>query len=75
MSSLNKQKLASPPLPLDRPRRSGFVLKPVNAEAARRALQQMAEQADTTECQQTLEELLQALNERRAEAGERILFP
>lgn len=74
MNSLNKQKIEPPPLPLDRSRKSGFVLKPIDADAARTALRQMAEEADATECQQTLEELMQSLNETRAEAGERLLF-
>lgn len=62
-------------LPLDRPRKSGFVLPPFDARAAIKALQQMAEEADPVECQETLEYLMQALNETRAEGGERILFP
>lgn len=75
MNSLNEQRVEALPLPIERPRRSGFVLKPIDANAARVALRQMAEEADAEECQQTLEELMQALNETRAEAGERILFP
>lgn len=62
-------------LPLDRPRKSGFVLPPFNAQAAIEALQQMAEDADPVESQETLEYLMKALNETRAEGGERILFP
>jgi hypothetical protein len=75
MNSLNKQRAETLPLPLDRPRQSGFILKPIEAGAARLALRQMAEKADAEECQQTLEELMQALNETRAEAGERLFFP
>jgi hypothetical protein len=75
MNSLNKQRVESPHLPLDRPRQSGFVLKPFDADAARQALRRMAEEADAAECQQTLEELMKSLNETRAEASERILFP
>lgn len=75
MNSLNKQRVETFPLPLDRSRQSGFILKPIDAGAARLALRQMAEKADVEECQQTLEELMQALNETRAEAGERLLFP
>jgi hypothetical protein len=75
MNPLHTHKLESAPLPLDRQRKSGFVLKPIDAGAARNALRQMAEEADTAECQQTLEELMQSLNETRAEAGERVLFP
>jgi len=74
MNSLNKHKVESQPLPLDRPRQSGFVLKRLDADAARQALRRMAEEANTAECQQTLEELMQSLNETRAEAGERLLF-
>ncbi len=62
-------------LPLDRPRKSGFVLPPFDAEAAIKALEQMAEEADPVECLETLEYLMKALNETRAEGGERILFP
>jgi hypothetical protein len=75
MNPLHKHRIESPALPLNRPRKSGFVLKPIDAGAARNALRQMAEEADTAECQQTLEELRQSLNETRAEAGERLLFP
>ena len=75
MNSLNERRVGADPLPLERPRQSGFVLKPVAPETARQALRQMAAEADGAECQQTLEDLLQALNETRAEAGERLLFP
>ena len=75
MNSLNKHRVEAQHLPLDRPRQSGFVLKPIDAGAARNELRQMAAAADSEECQQTLEELLQSLNETRAEAGERLLFP
>ena len=75
MNSLNKQRVEAPHLLLDRPRQSGFVLKPIDAGAARLALRQMAEKADAEECQQTQEELMQALNATRTEAGERLLFP
>jgi len=34
----------------------------------------MAQEADPVECQETLEYLMKALNETRAEGGERILF-
>jgi hypothetical protein len=75
MSSLNKKSIETPSLQLERPRLSGFVLKPIDTDAARLALRQMADEADAAECQQTLEELMQALDETRAEAGERLLFP
>lgn len=73
----NQEVVESPPmdLPLDRPRKSGFVLPPFDAEAAINVLQQMAQEADPVECQETLEYLMKALNETRAEGGERILFP
>lgn len=61
-------------LPLDRPRQSGFVLQWTDTEAAREALKRMAAEADPMECQETLEYLMKALNETRAEGGERELF-
>ena len=75
MNSLNKHKAEPQLLPLDRPRQSGFILKPIDASAARNTLRRMVEESDAEECQQTLEELMQALDETRTEAGERLLFP
>lgn len=62
-------------LPMDRPRKSGFVLKPIDVEAAIQTLHQMTDEADPRECQETLDYLMKALNETRREGGERILFP
>jgi len=66
---------AATDLPLDRLRKSGFVLKPIDKDAARQAMSQMAEEADPAECQETLDYLMKALNETRAEGDERVLFP
>lgn len=73
---LNEPEVRTPPnLPLDRPRKSGFVLKPIDVDAAIQALRQMTDEADPQECQETLDYLMKALNETRREGGERILFP
>ncbi len=74
MNTLNKQKIEPSLLPLHRPRQSGVVLKLIDTDVARAALRRMSEESDAAECQQTLQELMQALNETRAEADERLLF-
>jgi hypothetical protein len=56
------------------PRSSGFVLEWKDNEAARAALKRLAAEADPAECDDTLEYLMKALNETRAEGGERELF-
>ena len=61
-------------LPIDRPRKSGFVLKPIDVTAATAALQSLYAD-DETEQRETFEYLRNALNETRAAHGERLLFP
>ncbi len=61
-------------LPLDRPRQSGFVLKPVDVAAATAALKSLYAD-DENEQRETFEYLKDALNETRAANGERIIFP
>lgn len=61
-------------LPIDRPRKSGFVLKPIDVVAATAALKSLYAD-DETEQRETFEYLKRALNETRAANGERILFP
>ena len=61
-------------LPIDRPRKSGFVLKPIDVAAAAAALKSLYA-GDETEQRETLEYLRNALNETRAANGERVLFP
>ncbi len=56
------------------PRSSGFVLEWKDNQAARAALKHLAAEADPAECDETLEYLMKALNETRAEGGERELF-
>ncbi len=67
----------SPPgedLPIDRPRKSGFYLKPIDVAAATAALTSLYAD-DETEQRETFEYLRNALNETRAATGERLLFP
>lgn len=61
-------------LPLERPRKSGFVLKPVDVAAATAALQSLYFD-DETEQRETFAYLRDALNETRAANNERLLFP
>ncbi|MBI1766684.1 MAG: hypothetical protein HYR56_35200 [Acidobacteria bacterium] len=61
-------------LPLDRPRQSGFVLKPIDVAAATAALQSLYLD-DEAEQRETFAYLRDALNETRAANGERLLFP
>lgn len=66
--------VAAEDLPLNRPRKSGFILQPINVAAATSALQSLYTD-DATEQRETFEYLRNALNETRAANGERILFP
>ena len=61
-------------LPIDRPRKSGFALKPVDVAAATAALKSLYADDETEQCE-TFEYLRDALNETRAANGERLLFP
>ena len=62
-------------LPLDRPRQSGFTLKPVDKDAALRMLDSFLTDSDPQEDRETLEFLTQAINEHRAAIGARLMFP
>ncbi len=53
---------------------AGFVIQPINVEAALRALDSLCE-GDPEEQRETFEYLKRALNETRAANGERLLFP
>jgi hypothetical protein len=61
-------------LPIDRPRKSGFSLKPIDVAAATAALKSLYAD-DETEQRETFDYLRNALNETRAANGERLLFP
>lgn len=61
-------------LPLDRPRQSGFVLKPADVSAVTAALKSLYAD-DENEQRETFEYLKGALNETRAANGERLIFP
>lgn len=61
-------------LPLDRPRKSGFVLKPIGVAAAAVALKSLYAD-DETEQRETFAYLRDALNETRAANGEQLIFP
>ncbi len=62
-------------LPLDRPRRSGFVLKPIDKDAALQMLDSFLNDSDPEEDRETLELLKKAINEHRATIGARLMFP
>ncbi len=55
-------------------RSSGFELDWKDNETARMTLKRLAAEADPAECDETLDYLMKALNETRAEGGERELF-
>jgi hypothetical protein len=61
-------------LPIDRPRKSGFSLKPIDVAAATAALKSLYAD-DETEQRETFDYLRNALNETRAANSERLLFP
>ncbi|MGH9847093.1 MAG: hypothetical protein ACREEM_51010 [Blastocatellia bacterium] len=60
-------------LPIDRPRKSGFVLKPINREAAISLLESFLEE-DDEEQRETFSLLTQAIDDGRRARGERLLF-
>lgn len=62
-------------LSLDRPRDSGFILKPIDKEAALQMLDSFLTDSDPEEDRETLEFLTQAINEHRAAVGARLMFP
>lgn len=62
-------------LPIDRPRKSGLVIRPGNREGAINLLDQLLSEGDPEEERETLELLKQALNEHRAAVGARLMFP
>ena len=60
-------------LPIDRPRKSGFVIKPINKEEAIKLLQSFYDE-DPEEQKETFAFLKKAIDEGRRERGERLLF-
>ncbi len=62
-------------LPIDRPRKSGVVIRPGNREGAMALLDAMLAEGDPEEEHETLEFLKQAINEHRAAVGARLMFP
>jgi len=60
-------------LPIDRPRKSGFIFKPIDHEAAIKLLQSFYDE-DPAEQRETFELLRRALDEGRAARGERLLY-
>lgn len=71
---LEKTETTSEELPIDRPRKSGFVIKPIDMEGTIAMLKSFYEDGDEEEQRETFEMLRQALNEGRRERGERLLF-
>ncbi len=62
-------------LPIDRPRKSGLVIRPGNREGAIELLDRLLTEGDPEEERETLEFLKQAINEHRAAVGVRLMFP
>ncbi|MGH9802241.1 MAG: hypothetical protein ACRD82_17905 [Blastocatellia bacterium] len=62
-------------LPIDRPRKSGLVIRPGNREGAMELLDKLLSEGDPEEERETLEFLKQAINEHRAAVGARLMFP
>ncbi len=60
-------------LPIDRPRKSGFVLKPMDREAAMALLDSFLDE-DEEEQRETFALLKQAIDDGRRARGERLLF-
>jgi hypothetical protein len=60
-------------LPIDRPRKSGFVLKPIDRAAAIKLLESFLEE-DEEEQRETFALLKQAIDDGRRARGERLLF-
>ena len=60
-------------LPLDRPRKSGFVIKPIDVEKAKAVLDSLYDD-DEEEQRETFLVLKQAIDEGRRARGERLLF-
>lgn len=67
--------IQSTDLPLDRPRQSGFVLKPIDKDVALRMLDSFLTDSDPAEDRETLAILENAINEYRAATGARLVFP
>lgn len=60
-------------LPIDRPRKSGFAIKPIDVEGAIKLLQSFYHE-DPEEQRQTFAVLKKAIDDGRRERGERLLF-
>jgi hypothetical protein len=61
-------------LPIDRPRPSGFVLQKIDVPSALAVLDSFLEQ-DEAEQRETFRYLKRAMDQARANQGERLLFP
>lgn len=62
-------------LPIDRPRKSGVIVRRGDREAAMELLDSLLVGGDPVEEQETLEFLKKAINEHRASVGARLMFP
>ncbi len=62
-------------LPLERPRQSGFVLKPIDKSAALQMLDSFLVDSNPEEDRETLEFLTRVIDEHRAAVGARLMFP
>ena len=62
-------------LPVERPRPSGFVIKPIDIAAAQATLDEFLRESDPEEDRATMEFLIKAIDEHRAAVGARLMFP
>ena len=70
----NERELAAT-LPVERPRPSGFVIKPIDIAAAQATLNEFLRESDPEEDRATMDILIKAIDEHRAAVGARLMFP
>jgi hypothetical protein len=66
---------AAESLPLERPRKSGLVIKPMDKDAALALLDELLRTSDPEEDRETMELLIKGIDEHRAAVGARLMFP
>jgi hypothetical protein len=72
---LEKTQPTTEELPIDRPRKSGVIVRRGDREAAMALLDSLLVEGDQIEERETLEFLKKAINEHRASVGARLMFP
>ena len=69
----NEREIAAA-LPVERPRASGFVIKPIDIAAAQATLDEFLRESDPEEDRATMGILIKAIDEHRAAVGARLMF-